>query len=351
MKLVQKPSGIWRLDYEVEGVRRRVTLGTRDKVEAKARAQRIVLGVEEPPVTTARTVRPADITVAQLLEHVRRTKWREVRSQATINSNIKILCRMVGTLAVSSVTSETITRLRERMEAEGSKPATIQRKLDSLFKALKLALVWDGGTDTGVPILHRLPERPTIRVDNYKDRVVSLEEQEEIQKALIKRIGDEPMRDWQRFRVLLRFLLDTGCRLSEALNVDLDKHFDERDGITFVLFPRYTTKSGKPRSLPLTAGLLQEVETVRSRAIDGKLFPIRAATAWYMWSNLRADLGAGWEDVTLHTFRHTCLTALAKKLPIHKVSLWAGHSDIKITMDRYAHLQSEDLIDCLSALS
>lgn len=354
MKLSKKKSGIYVLDYDVGGKRKRVSLNTRDHDEAKDKARKIVLGVIEPSTVTPRQARPNEVTIEQLLEHTRRTHWRESKSQHTVNSNIRILTRMVGQTAVSRVDSNFMVALRERFEAEGSKPATIKRKLDCLYRALRVALHWDGGSGTGIPVLDRLPQRPAIRVENYKDRVVSPTEQVALFAAVDKRMAKEPTRDWHRFKVLLRFLLDTGCRLSEALNVVVEgeeAHIDVRGDVSFVLFPRYTTKNGKPRSLPLTPGLVEEINSIKGRAINGKLFPLRAATAWYYWKGLRSDLGESWNNVTLHTFRHTCLTELAKKLPIHKVSLWAGHSDIKITMDRYAHLQSEDLLDCLGALS
>lgn len=54
--------------------------------------------------------------------------------------------------------------------------------------------------------------------------------------------------------------------------------------------------------------------------------------------------------IHLERNRYTCLTKLAQHLPIQKVSWWAGHSNIQITMMRYAHLQQSDLMDCVDVL-
>ncbi|WP_419756456.1 tyrosine-type recombinase/integrase [Brevundimonas sp.] len=54
--------------------------------------------------------------------------------------------------------------------------------------------------------------------------------------------------------------------------------------------------------------------------------------------------GMNIDDVKFHTLRHTKITALVKagkELP--KVSKFAGHSNIGITMKRYAHLSPNDL--------
>ncbi len=37
-------------------------------------------------------------------------------------------------------------------------------------------------------------------------------------------------------------------------------------------------------------------------------------------------------------------------MSIHKVMVWAGHSDISITVSRYAHLRPEDSLDALNVL-
>jgi integrase len=59
----------------------------------------------------------------------------------------------------------------------------------------------------------------------------------------------------------------------------------------------------------------------------------------------------GYEDVTIHTCRHTCASRLAQTPGINLpfVRQWLGHKSIQTTM-RYAHLAPSTLDNCKRAL-
>jgi hypothetical protein len=84
-------------------------------------------------------------------------------------------------------------------------------------------------------------------------------------------------------------------------------------------------------------------------AIKGRWFPWQPGSGGpgYLWINLRADMaerGFDVSDVTLHTMRHTCATRLAVGgMDLLGLRDWLGHSDIKITAERYIHLMSSHL--------
>lgn len=84
-------------------------------------------------------------------------------------------------------------------------------------------------------------------------------------------------------------------------------------------------------------------------------FPMTQGTAWYLFDQAKADVlakhGVDLSDVTLHTLRHTCLTRLAKGgLDLIRLQKWAGHSDPKITTERYAHIMPSNLMEGLLML-
>jgi hypothetical protein len=61
-----------------------------------------------------------------------------------------------------------------------------------------------------------------------------------------------------------------------------------------------------------------------------------------MWTNIRDDLGKEGHDLSkavLHTFRHTCATRLAKRLPLQLVQKWLGRSSIAIRAMFYTTLR------------
>lgn len=74
-----------------------------------------------------------------------------------------------------------------------------------------------------------------------------------------------------------------------------------------------------------------------------------AITRWTWSKVVRAlALQAGLPQFSTHTFRHLCLTDLARaKWDIHEITTFAGHRSIQSTM-RYIHLSARDLAEKFS---
>lgn len=364
-----KPNGIYRVDFlDSTGTRRRLSLNTRDKQSAKRKMWDTIQAHEESlkqggSCDTPRSrQRAAGVTMNDLFDRAEKTVWHpdNAKSQGTIRSNLKVLRPLIGDAQVGEVTYTKLEELTETLKQKGYAPATVKRKMDMVSKALRMATKWSDAA--GRPLLIAKPTMPSIRVANTKERVLELDEEELVLSAIARRKDREPGRQWWRFEVLLRFLLDTGARLSEALNTG-PQHISYMEGQAYVTFPRYRTKSDKPRTVPLTAAVVAGLGTIaahtgRRRGEPSETyFPITQGTAWYMWDNIRRDLrelGCDLSDVTLHTLRHTCLTRLARGgLDLMRLQKWAGHSDPKITADRYVHLMPSNLtggVDILSAI-
>lgn len=358
MNLRRKPNGLWVVDFEEDGQRRRVSTGTKDHAQAKLRARDIVLGIDvKPAPASPQAGGGGRMTMNDLFRKCELTVWKpsECRSQKTIKSNLNILRPLIGDVAVQDMTAARLKTLAMDLEAMGYAPATVKRKLDSVGRALGEATAWEDGK--GRPLLAAKPKMPSIKVSNFKTRVVEPAEEEAMFACLAARQLKEPTRDWWRFTCLVRFLLDTGCRLGEAMRCSAS-WFDEdaEAGVTWFSIPAEASKNGKPRQVPLTDAVKAFLPQLLSMAGGGRVWPYGETFAWYRLTVLRKDMkdrGYDIETVTLHTFRHTCLTRLARnpKVPLHNVSLWAGHSSIQITMQRYAHLRPQDLLGALAALN
>lgn len=410
MKYKQKPSGIWFVEFEGDnGERRRVSTGiktARQKTvppDVKAKARDIVLGLV-PAARSGRQARthakPAGVTMRDLFDKAQKTVWspEEAKAQATIISNVKILNELevttrdargtpirtwiFGDEPASDVTFSALEDVVAALKAKGNAPATVKRKLDMVSKALRMGTKW---TDkNGRPLVLSKPVMPSIRVANLKDRVVYGEadahllgvpnEEAAIFAAIEKRRVAEPSRPWFRMEALVRFLLDVGGRLSESLNTgQTDIGF--RPVLTdtgaviqrpVVTFPRHQTKSDKPRTVPLTDAAWAAIQSQKDhmgirtvKTTDGPVkkltyFPLLTSAVWYMFSQIKEDVakeGIDLSDVSLHTFRHTCLSRLARGgMDLLRLQQWAGHSDPKITADRYAHLIPSSLMDGLLIL-
>ena len=354
-KLTKKTNGIYVVSFYDGDVRRRISTGTRDPKTARQTAPHIVNGTHTAqPSAPSQTQRNNGMTMGELFGRCSQTVWspRNVRSQRTVKSNIKILSEMIGDEPVTSMNYPRLSQLVSDLFARGYAAGTVHRKMCAVSKALNEATRM---TDTaGRPILAAKVSIPTVVARNSRSRVLTRDEEAAIFDAIAARSVAEPTRDWQRFARLLRFLLDTGCRLGEALNVS-DALIETHDNATFVTFPRYTTKNEKPRKLPLTQAIVSCLPYLRAAAIGGKLFPLKSQTVWYMWKGIRSDLvanGVPVSDVVLHTMRHTFLTRLAQsgKVPLERISEWAGHSSLQVTMDHYLHLMPVDKLSTLDVV-
>ncbi|PZR35799.1 tyrosine-type recombinase/integrase [Caulobacter segnis] len=344
----QKPSGIWIVDYDGEdGKRKRISTGTRDKAQASKLAREIVLGKIAPPAAhpsqTQTRAKEGGPTLTDLWDTMLKDEWSPSRtkSQRTLMSNIKILTPLIGGKLVKDVGDQDLVDLKAALEAKGYAPATVKRKLDMVGRSLTAAV--------RRRIIDERPHMPVVVVKNEKDRIVSPEEEALIFDAIDARAQREPMRQWKRFRALVRWLIDGGFRLSEPLQAKPD-WIVEVKGKPVLALPPEACKSGKARPVPLTKAIMDTVPYLKATMTDDRLFPMTPATAWYMWDTIREDIrlsGKGnIDDVNLHTFRHTCLTRLIQGgMAIHWVSKWAGHANTIITEQRYLRTNAGDLLD------
>lgn len=358
--------------FDLNGNRKRLSTGTRSEREAYAKAPQIVAGKTIKKIATAPTpstsvapAGPAPVTMNDIFDHCEKTVWRNHRAMHTLRSNVRILRLICGKDVVTDMHYSRLEEVQEQLFKRGGRkgakralPGTVKRKMDTLSKALGTATKMQGADKK--PILFAKPPMPTLEVHNLTDRVFSDREVATIFKMIDERHIAQPGANWKRFGCFVRFLLDTACRKSEVLMVR-ESWIEERDdGLTIIHWPQYhpdkvdadgqpvpLTKNGKPKSLPASSAIKAMLPFLRMNAVDGKLFPQHKSTMDLKWDIVRKEVkkhGVDIDDAKFHTLRHTKITNLVKagaELP--KVSKFAGHSNIGITMKRYAHLSPGDL--------
>jgi integrase/recombinase XerD len=150
----------------------------------------------------------------------------------------------------------------------------------------------------------------------------------------------------RRLHLLILFLLDTGCRISEALGlrvreIDMENLLVTLDG-----------KGKKQRVVPFTFELRKAVFRYCkdfNRSADSLLFANRSQTKLTRRNVLRdvkllcGQLGFPAPARTLHAFRHTMATSYIKRGgSVAALQRVLGHSSITTTM-RYVHVQTADL--------
>lgn len=273
-------------------------------------------------------------TLGKLMAETIATVWRGSKTEHSASlTAARILAYWGDGTPVDAVTSASLAAWITAMRAEGISPATMNRRLANLGRALTLA--------EERSIILRKPRMPRLKEFRGRNRFLTHEEEATLINGF-KEAGDQLMAD------LSAFLIDTGCRLGEALRAT-GQDITTTRGTTMLAI--WQNKADVPRSVPLTQ---RAAEIVRRRSIlakGGRLFPRTVAAVEHAWGRMRVRLGWGNDkQMVLHALRHTCASRLAAGgCPILALQQWLGHKTLAMTM-RYAHLAPDTLAASVSLL-
>jgi len=330
-----------------------MSLATKDPASATEQFRQWKIGVHPKQLVEIkprqRTHAPSGLmTLAQGLDRCLKTEWAGIKAKATYRSYVRRISSTHGDTLLVDISYDWLLDYKAKMVAEGRALGTVKGYVDAIGKVLKEALDWK--YPDGSPVLKQLPRKPSFELRNEKERVLTYEEEKKAFELIEQRRCKQPHRAWAHFARLLRFLIDTGCRLDEALQTH-ESHIIERNGHHFLHLSGSRTKTKKSRQVPLSAAIVHDLTWLRSNSVGGRLFPMLPSMAWYLWKQIREDLGNA-EDVVLHSMRHTCATRLLQHgMDIYRVSRWLGHKDISMTAKRYGHLVADDLVQGIDLLA
>jgi integrase len=150
---------------------------------------------------------------------------------------------------------------------------------------------------------------------------------------------------WSKLYLMVLIALTTGARKGEILNMRWsDVNFTER---TIHL---EKTKNGKPRKLPITVAVIEELTRFREVG-EGLIFPAtftkdkqgsvnRPFDPKKAWIKALERSGVG--EIRFHDLRHTCASTLVRNgRTLIEVGRLLGHSSTQMT-ERYSHLAVRD---------
>lgn len=231
----------------------------------------------------------------------------------------ELVTRLGRKTSLTKIDRPRIRELVVQLRQDGNKDGTINSKISKLGSLLSFAV------DEGL-----IDERPKINFMSMPEgriRSLSREEEEKLFAGLT-----------ERHRHLAIFLLYTGCRLGEALNLTWDDVSD-----TAISF--WKTKTRKPRSVPITKQAGEALAWTRAHGWERPFGEIAYSTFIHQWKTAQKQAGLEHDhQVVPHVLRHTCATRLAQGgLDLMRLMLWLGHSNIKTTM-RYTHMNVDDLM-------
>lgn len=236
---------------------------------------------------------------------------------------------------LSALTAATITSFRDQLVQSGRcGPAGANRIIDHI-RALLNRAAHDWGLAVTVPRVKALPVPPG------RVRFLSADQEKDLLAACAPHV-----------RRLVTFLLDTGCRKSEALGLTWDRvHFEE--GAVRVVFTANETKNrtGKGLRVPQrTATLLQELHEARAKDQTHVFLYAGRPLANFRRGFEQACERVGLIDFHIHDLRHCFASKLVQRgAGLNRVQHLLGHKSGRMT-ERYAHLRTADLDEAVRLL-
>jgi integrase len=245
-----------------------------------------------------------------------------------------------GDVRLNKFTRHAVQQFHNELRDSGLAPATCDHHLKLIRQALNLAVEWD--------LLEKNPVAKVklFNVDNRQERLMS---DDELQRLMAVLATDRN----QMVCSVIKFLLLSGCRVSEALNGRWDAV--NREQHTFSI-EATNSKSKQRRAVPLSDGAMAVLDQLGTEGKSEWLFTSshgggaqRLTTITKSWQRIR--LAADLKHIRLHDLRHMAASAILNSgHSLYVVQKILGHSDPSVTQ-RYAHLSTATLQDAANSIS
>ena len=234
---------------------------------------------------------------------------------------------------------ETMDWMVKRLTEEGKKASTINKNI-SAMRAVVRAIYKTGS----------LPPAASWEIEENlkKIRFVKKVSRAVMEQAVLTEKEYVRMRNSAspRTSLVLAFLWETGCRVSEALNVRLSACKMENGVVRIYI----TGKGRKERVLRIRPDLFQEIRETfpgevylfesRRKGRAGQVVPLHDRGVDKEIRRIGKEILGEERNVHPHMFRHSFATRMiGKGVDVKAVSTYLGHSTTAITMDLYVHTE------------
>ncbi len=239
------------------------------------------------------------------------------------------LLKLIGNKQAESITISDIDKyIASRLNKV--KNSTINRDLDTIFRVFSLAI------DNDKISINPCRKVKKLRVENPPERYLSKEEEVKLLAVC------NPV-----MKAIIITALHTGMRQNEILSLKWqDIFFDENYLIAL------NTKNNKPRKLPLTITLKEEL--LKLPRLSEHVFTSPATGTRYTEVKTtfkRAVKRSGIAHITFHKLRHSTASRLNEKgVDIVTIQKILDHADLKTTQ-RYTHNSSESIENAFNKLN
>ena len=264
--------------------------------------------------------------------------WSKVnkRSYQSDSWRSKVLVGFFGSRLLSEITPPLIEQFKSRRKSETTTHAT-KRSATSVNRELELlSHIFTLAQDHGL-----ITENPCRRVrkfklDNRRERVMSVEEEQRLLQAL-----SSPRRSYLRAMVIVA--LHTGMRRGE---IGLLKWRD----VDFVRGQIYVRriKTGKNGYVPMNRTIRELLGSLPRAAGDEETTLFEVKWIESAWRKVCAEVEI--KDLRFHDLRHTFATRLLQAgASLQIVRDFLGHTSASTTL-RYTHSSTDEMCDAVAAL-
>jgi len=345
MSYLYKRGPVFYYDFQWEGVRYNGSTKRRTKREAREFVDALRRKVRQQSIDGY----SEELSFSEGVQAYNEAKLPTLRSPAGVKStNSRLLEIIPAHLKWSDISTEVVDDLRAHLEAKGYKPNSIGlyvSRLQAIYrwikryrKAVKLdtSVEWDK------------PKR------TQKFRVMSDAEERALFAEVTDRAQGRYRDTYQDLSDLLTLLIDTGCRISEAVTVTWDSYVPGSKPLIEVYRHKTDTVDRLPVSERLDRALL--ARRARRKGTSPFIFPGgqegHKPTNLPVLSALFDALGFNSPTLvqkfgrfTIHSLRHTYATRLIRAgVTPPLVMKLLGHTSLNTTMV-YVTLTDEDAID------
>ena len=237
-----------------------------------------------------------------------------------------------GNLRLNRFTRHAVQTFHNELRKSGLAPATCDHHLKLIRQALNLAVEWsliETNPVAKVKLFH---------IDNREERLMSSDDLQALMAAL-----DRATEGRKTVVAVVKFLLLTGCRVSEALHARWE---DINQSTRTMSIDATNSKNRRRRATPLNDAALEVLDQLETKGKSEWLFTNvktgnRLTTINKTWQQIRQD--AGLAQLRLHDLRHMHASMLINSgESLYVVQQILGHSDPSVSA-RYSHLSTASL--------
>ena len=244
----------------------------------------------------------------------------------------------LGKKHLDEITKLDIIAIHHGRKAAGAAAGSANRLLILMRYMFNLAIRWE------VPGITKNPSAGValLEENNKREQFISVEEAQRLYAAV-------ETSDNTQLKYIVPMLILTGARKREAL----DGKWEDFD-LSRRMWRIPTCKTGKPRHVPLSEGVLKLLAMVPRFPDCSWVFPNPKTlkpfvSIFYSWNTARKQ--AGLKDVRMHDLRHSFASFLVNNgRSLYEVQKLLGHTQVKTTQ-RYAHLKTETLLEAVDTVS